>query len=92
MVFYINSTDSKPSEVQAFVEALDIRFPVIIDQDGAISASYHVRIVPQTIVLNPEHRIVTAILGGVSEAELQELLGPFLGGAGSSPAGEKERH
>lgn len=79
MVFYINSTDTKPSEIREFVDALDIKFPVIIDQDKSISTSYNVRVVPQTIILGPEHRIITAILGGVSEAELQEILGPFLG-------------
>jgi hypothetical protein len=31
---------------------------------------------PQTIVLNPEHKIAAAILGGVSEQELDALLSP----------------
>jgi hypothetical protein len=34
---------------------------------------------PQTIIIGPDHRILAAILGGVSEAELKSLLGGYLG-------------
>ena len=75
-VVYIN-TESTPAEVRQFVEDLDIIFPVIA-QGGAIAEQYNVKIVPQTIILDPEHQIVAAILGGVSKEELQDLLGQYL--------------
>jgi hypothetical protein len=37
-----------------------------------------VKAMPQTIILNPDHQIIGAILGGVSEAEMDMLLGPYL--------------
>lgn len=77
-VVYINTPAAGLEEVKDFVADLDITFPVVLDGDGTIAKKYNVRIVPQTIILNPEHKIITGILGGVSEAELQELLGPFL--------------
>ena len=77
-VVYINTLDRGGEEVRAFVEDLDIVFPVVLDRDGRVAASYNVRVVPQTIIMDPQHRIVAGILGGVSEAELQELLQPYL--------------
>lgn len=76
-VVYINTAVDNAKEVKDFVADLDIRFPVVLDTGGGIAESYGVKIVPQTIILNPEHKIITGILGGVSEAELHELLGPF---------------
>ncbi len=76
-VIYIN-TMSPEQEVRSFVRELDIRFPVVLDRDGAIAASYQVKVVPQTIVISPEHRIVAALLGGVGEEELKTLLAPYL--------------
>ena len=76
-VIYINTPAAGLEEIREFVADLEILFPVVLDTDGLLATKYKVRIVPQTIILNPEHTIITGILGGVSEAELQELLGPF---------------
>lgn len=77
-VIYINK-DADEATVRSFVEDLEIIFPVVRDTDGSLAASYNIRIEPQTIVLSPEHTIIAAILGGVSETELQALLGVYLG-------------
>lgn len=76
-VIYIN-TDPKPGEVQKFVNELKITFPVVLDPDRKIADQYRVQVVPQTIVLDPAHRVIGAILGGVSKEELDKLLSPFL--------------
>jgi peroxiredoxin len=76
-VIYIN-TLSAVDEVHSFVADLAIRFPVVLDTDGAIAASYRVKLVPQTIIISPAGRIVAAQLGGVGEEELKTLLAPFL--------------
>jgi peroxiredoxin len=75
-VIYIN-TESSIAEVREFVEDLEVIFPVVA-QGGEIAEKFQVRIVPQTIILDPEHRIKAAILGGVSKEELQDLVGPHL--------------
>ncbi len=75
-VVYINR-NSDEATVRRFVADLEIGFPVLMDKDGAISKQYNIKLEPQTIVLGPGHRILAAILGGVSEAELKGLLGEY---------------
>ena len=76
-VIYINSTADEET-VRDFVEALDVQFPVVIDKGAMIATSYKVRLVPQTIIISPDQTILAAILGGVGEAELKNVLGPYL--------------
>ncbi len=76
-VVYINR-NSEEQTVHDFVADLDIVFPVVIDHDGSISKSYNIRLEPQTIVISPDHKILAAILGGVSETELESLIGKYL--------------
>jgi len=76
-VIYVN-TEPKPGEVQKFVSDLGITFPVVLDPDRKIADQYRVQVVPQTIILDPAHKVIGAILGGVSKEELDKLLLPFL--------------
>lgn len=78
-VVYVNR-HSDEATVRKFVEDLEIGFPVLVDRDGTIAASYHIKVEPQTIIISPDHRLVTAILGGVSEEELKNLLGGYFNG------------
>jgi peroxiredoxin len=75
-VIYINR-NSDEATVHQFVDDLEIGFPVLLDKDGAISSRYNIKVEPQTIVISPDHKIVAAILGGVSEPELKNLLGGY---------------
>lgn len=75
-VIYLN-TGAAPSEVAAFVKELEIPFPVVLDDGGKIAELYRVKIVPQTIIIDPDQKIIAAILGGVGEAELNELVGKY---------------
>ncbi len=75
-VVYVNR-HSDEATVRRFVADLDIGFPVLIDKDGAISTRYNIKVEPQTIIISPEHKILGAMLGGVSEAELKDILGGY---------------
>ena len=77
-IVYISNKGASESAVRAFAEELNILFPVILDADNKIGTSYHIKILPQTIILAPDHHILAAMLGGVSQEELQDILGPFL--------------
>lgn len=81
-VIYFN-TGASPEEIAQFVSDLAIPFPVVMDEDGAVAALYRVKIVPQTIIIGPDQKIVAAVLGGVGKAELQKLLGKYLDKGGS---------
>ncbi|MDD3620508.1 MAG: TlpA disulfide reductase family protein [Desulfobulbaceae bacterium] len=76
-MLYIESMGADPAVLEAFADSLALTFPTLRDPGGDVAARYKVRALPQTIVLSPEHTIVAAILGGVSEQELQALLEPY---------------
>ena len=77
-VLYVATANETIERVKAYTEELDIGFPVALDKDGTMAQDYQVSLVPQTIFISPDQKIITAVLGGVGEAELQELLGPYL--------------
>lgn len=79
-IVYINNNGANTGEVKGFAEELKVRFPVIYDPDGKIAQQYNVKVQPLTLVLSPEHKLLAALLGGVSEAELNELLGKYFQG------------
>ena len=75
-VVYVNR-HSDEATVRKFVEDLEIGFPVLVDSDGKIADRYNIKVEPQTIFISPDHKLMTAILGGVSEEELIKILGGF---------------
>lgn len=77
-VLYVATSNETVERVRTYIEELDIGFPVALDTDGKMAQDYQVSLVPQTIFISPDQKVITAILGGVGEAELQELLGPYL--------------
>jgi peroxiredoxin len=75
---YINNNGASAEEVKTFIRQLKVNFPVIYDPQGIIARQYNVKIQPLTLVLSPEHKLLAALLGGVSEPELHELLSPYI--------------
>lgn len=77
-VVYLNTEPQpKTEEVDKFITELKIEFPVVLDSERRVANLFRVQVVPQTILLDPQHIIIGAILGGVSEAELDDMLGKF---------------
>lgn len=72
-ILYITTTTDQ-AQVRKFAKDLDIPFPVAIDYDHRVSKLFNVKVEPQTIILNSDHLIKGAILGGVTEPELDEIL------------------
>lgn len=77
-IVYINNNGTNAGEVKNFARELNINFPVLFDPAGKIAKQYNVKVQPLTLVLSPEHKLLAALLGGVSEAELNELLGQYI--------------
>ncbi|MBU0674744.1 MAG: redoxin domain-containing protein [Proteobacteria bacterium] len=75
-ILYLTTTVDQ-AQVKKFVEDLAIPFPVSIDFGRKVSDLYNVHIVPQALVLDQDHRIKAAILGGVTSEELDEVLGHY---------------
>ena len=72
-VLYLTTTVDR-TKVEKFAADLQIPFPVAIDYNKTVTKLYNVKVEPQTIILNSEHLIKGAILGGVTEPELDEIL------------------
>jgi peroxiredoxin len=72
-ILYLTTTVDR-KKVEKFVADLQIPFPVAIDYNKKVTKLFNVKAEPQTIILNSEHLIKGAILGGVTEAELDEIL------------------
>ncbi len=77
-VLYVATSNETVDRVTSFIQDLDIVFPVAIDTDGAMAEDYQISLVPQTIFISPDQKIITAVLGGVGAAELEELVGPYV--------------
>ena len=76
-ILYINTKPQSADLLGDFAAELNIKFPIVVDTDGSLARRYFVQVVPQAIILSPEHRIASAIMGGVSGEELEELLGKY---------------
>jgi len=77
-IIYIDTLGIDDQALNSFRRKLAISFPIAADRGGKVAAAYMVKALPQTIVLDPQHKIIAAILGGVSEPELKRLLLPYL--------------
>ena len=76
-ILYLTSTVDR-DKVEKFAKDLDIPFPVAIDFNKKVASLFRVKLEPQAIILGPDHAIISAILGGVTKEELDELLGKYL--------------
>lgn len=77
-VLYVSASTETKERVNNFIKDLDVPFPVIMDVDAKIADRYNVFLYPQTIMIAPGQKIMAIIPGGVGEAELDELVGPYL--------------
>jgi peroxiredoxin/nitrous oxide reductase accessory protein NosL len=82
-VIYITTTVDR-DKVRSFAKEMQIPFPVAIDYDRKVSQAYNIKVEPQTVILDSDHRIKGAILGGVGEKELDEILGNLWGSGGKA--------
>lgn len=77
-VVYVGSFYESEQKLRSFAEQLGVVFPVAMDAQARLADLYDIRGYPQTIFISPEQKILAAILGGVGEAELQEIFREYL--------------
>ena len=51
--------------VQAFMNEVDVHFPVLLDTDGKVSALWKVVVFPSTFVIAPDGKVVYGVKGGI---------------------------
>lgn len=76
-LIYIGSFYESAEALGRFIDELEIDFPVAMDEGARLADLYDIRVYPQTLFISPDQKIVAAILGGVGQAELQEIVGKY---------------
>lgn len=66
------------AEVQAFVEAEGLTFPVIVDEAGAIAHDYKISGVPVSYFINPDGKVDHNVIGAGDEGALTNNLFTWL--------------
>jgi cytochrome c biogenesis protein CcmG, thiol:disulfide interchange protein DsbE len=69
----VTSQDTK-TVAQQFVTQYKLDFPLLLDEDGRISALYHVRSVPTTFVIDRDGVIVEIVDGPITRDRLRTIL------------------
>ncbi len=77
-VLYVGSFYENEKSLRAFAGELGATFPILLDNGAKLADLYSIRAYPQTLFLSPDGKILAALLGGVGEAELREILGKYL--------------
>ena len=58
----------RPEAARAWVEALDLTFDIVLDEQRATAARYHLRGQPSTFIISPDG-VITAIFYGPASAD-----------------------
>lgn len=64
----------KADLVRAYADKYGIRYPILLDREGTVSAAYRVTGVPVTYFLDAQGRMVARHIGALSEAKLRGYL------------------
>ncbi|MEX2292400.1 MAG: TlpA disulfide reductase family protein [Acidimicrobiales bacterium] len=70
--------DDEPERARAVFAERGGTWPVVIDDDGALSVSYGVARVPESFLVAPDGTVVQRLVGGVTAAGLDDLLRAYV--------------
>jgi cytochrome c biogenesis protein CcmG, thiol:disulfide interchange protein DsbE len=69
--------ENKSEEARAFFAQRGGDWPVIDDPDNSIGVAYGMAKVPETFVIHPNGTVVQRFVGGVTRADLDELIAAY---------------
>jgi cytochrome c biogenesis protein CcmG/thiol:disulfide interchange protein DsbE len=69
--------DDDPAKARATFEERGGDWPVVIDDEGAVSVAYGVARVPESFLVAPDGTVVQRLVGGVTAAQLDGLLDQY---------------
>jgi cytochrome c biogenesis protein CcmG/thiol:disulfide interchange protein DsbE len=67
--------DDAPDDARAFVAENGVGWPLLVDPRGKIALDFGVRGPPESFLIDPDGRVVARIVGEVTDAGLDRLLG-----------------
>ena len=76
------SVGEDPAELAAFIQQNDVRFPVLVDPQGAAIITYRLRAIPTSYFLNDQGVVQLIYDGAFTEESLREIVGDLLGTQG----------
>lgn len=80
VVLGVNADEGQP-EVQAFVNRLNLSFPIVLDPGNTVNTLYRVRGYPTTILIAPDGTVARVHVGYLTERQLDTYLSALgLGG------------
>jgi peroxiredoxin len=53
-----------PDEIQKVLKRLKLELPVALDRDGAVAGKYGVSAIPQTVIIDPQGKVIRHFVGG----------------------------
>ena len=68
--------------IKDFLQKVPVRFPLLLDRDTSVAAAWKVKVLPTTLVLDPQHRIRYSVVGDLEwdspkvEDAIRKLLPP----------------
>ena len=62
-LFAVNM-EEQPDQIKAVLERHKMKFPVVLDRDGAVAARYAVTAIPQTVLIDRDGKIARLFVGG----------------------------
>ena len=74
--------DDDPDVAREFFAKRGGGWPVVLDAEGAIGVAYGVARVPESFLVAPDGTVVQRLVGGVTAAQLNELLAQYEAAAG----------
>ena len=72
--FYAVNLQEEAPAVQKFLTERQAELPVVLDAKGKASTLYGVRAIPTTVVVNAEGTVIYRKTGGVTKAELEDVI------------------
>ena len=69
-----NTTTDQPDMVDDFVAEMGATFPIVLDQDGTVSAAYQIRGLPTTIFVDRDGIVNEVFTGPINKAYIEAKL------------------
>ncbi|MET0728692.1 MAG: TlpA disulfide reductase family protein [Acidimicrobiales bacterium] len=73
--------DDQAEDARTFFEERGGRWPVVLDDDGTVGVAYGVARVPESFLVAPDGTVVRRLVGGVTAAEIDHILGQYAASA-----------
>lgn len=69
--------EEAPETIRPWLDALEITYPIALDRDGAVAATYRLRGQPQTVIVSPDGIITHILYGAASYQTLANAVAPW---------------